>query len=88
MTLCNNCVLDDDSVPDINFDESGLCNYCKHFFEVTSKEWFPNKLGEKKLFKILNRIREEGEKKEYDCIIGLSGGIDSSTLLLKRKIGI
>ena len=69
MTLCNNCVLDDDSVPDINFDESGLCNYCKHFFEVTSKEWFPNKLGEKKLFKILNRIREEGEKRNMTVLL-------------------
>ena len=85
MTLCNNCVLDDDSVPDINFDESGLCNYCKTFFNVISKEWFPNKIGEEKLSKILNKIREEGKKKEYDCIIGLSGGIDSSYLTLKAK---
>lgn len=85
MTVCKNCVLDDQSVPDIYFDRSGLCNYCNNFFEVISKEWFPNNVGEKKLSKILERIRKEGKNKEYDCIIGLSGGIDSSYLTLKAK---
>ena len=85
MTVCKNCVLDDQSVPDIYFDRSGLCNYCNNFYEVISKEWFPNNMGEKKLSKILERIRKEGKNKEYDCIIGLSGGIDSSHLTLKAK---
>lgn len=85
MQICNHCVLDDDCVPNIHFDHSGICNYCNHFYHVISKDWFPNEIGKKKLTKILNRIKDEGKNKEYDCIIGLSGGIDSSYMTFKAK---
>jgi N-acetyl sugar amidotransferase len=85
MILCNNCVLDNFSVPDITFDDSGMCNYCNNFYKVISKNWYPNKEGEKKFNQILNQIKKDGKNKEYDCIIGLSGGIDSSYLTLKAK---
>tara|TARA_Y100000741_G_C18214425_1_gene543094 strand:- start:135 stop:1241 length:1107 start_codon:yes stop_codon:yes gene_type:complete len=75
----------DTSDPDINFNDKGVCNHCVNFQKNTSKEWFPNKEGKKKLKEIIHRIKTEGKSKQYDCAIGLSGGIDSSYLALKVK---
>lgn len=75
----------DTSDSEIKFDDQGICNHCYEFDTVTSKSWFPNAEGEKKLSDLLKRVREEGKNKKYDCIIGLSGGIDSSYLALKLK---
>ena len=75
----------DTTDPQIFFDDDGVCNHCHHFDSVTKKNWFPNEDGAKRLEIILKRIREEGKGNEYDCIIGLSGGVDSSYLALKVK---
>jgi N-acetyl sugar amidotransferase len=75
----------DTTDPQISFDSSGVCNHCRHFDEVQSKVWFPGKAGEKRLTSIVDRIKQEGNGKEYDCIIGLSGGVDSSYLAVKLK---
>jgi aminotransferase len=85
MTICSNCVLDDESVEDIVFGENGICNYCKGFHETTIKNWYPNDIGKKLLSEKIDKIKEEGKNKEYDCIIGLSGGIDSSYMTYKAK---
>ena len=77
MTICKNCVLDDVSVEDIIFDENGICNYCDDFNQNIMKNWFPNET-EKILYRTIDKIKKEGKNKDYDCIIGLSGGIDSS----------
>lgn len=82
--ICSRCVMDT-SDPEIAFDSNGLCSHCHQFDEVTKKNWFPNDEGAKRLDVILNRIRSEGRNNEYDCIIGLSGGVDSSYLALKVK---
>lgn len=73
----------DTSDPMITFDINGVCNHCTEFKEVTSKHWFPNEEGAKRLAVMIDRIKTEGKGKEYDCIIGLSGGVDSSYLALK-----
>lgn len=75
----------DTSDPEITFDEQGVCSHCHEFDEITSKRWFPNTEGKQKLDAILNTIREQGKNKPYDCIIGLSGGVDSSYLALILK---
>ena len=75
----------DTSDPMITFDDSGVCNHCHKFDDITSKHWFPNAEGGKKLEKVFEQIKKEGQGKEYDCIIGLSGGVDSSYLALKIK---
>lgn len=80
--LCTRCVMDT-SDPEITFDPSGVCNHCIEFEQVTSKHWFPNEEGAGKLAAQIERIKEDGKGKEYDCIIGLSGGVDSSYLALK-----
>jgi aminotransferase len=82
--ICTCCVMDITD-PEIIFDEKGLCNHCRHFHEVTSKHWFPNDEGKKKLDTLFSKIKQKGKEKEYDCIIGLSGGVDSSYLALKLK---
>ena len=80
--ICSRCVMDT-SDPLISFDGTGVCNHCHGFDEITSKVWFPNEEGERRLAKILDQIRMVGKGKEYDCIIGLSGGIDSSYMAMK-----
>jgi N-acetyl sugar amidotransferase len=73
----------DTTDPKITFDKNGVCNHCREFDEVTSKRWFPNAEGEKKLEAVYEKIKKENAHKEYDCILGLSGGVDSSYLALK-----
>lgn len=82
--LCSRCVMDT-SDPQITFDEQGVCNHCREFDAITSKRWFPGIEGQQKLDSIINTIREQGRNKPYDCIIGLSGGVDSSYLALMLK---
>jgi len=82
--VCTWCVMDT-SDPEIGFDEQGVCNHCHEFDEVTSKRWFPNEEGKKKLEVIFDNIKQAGKNQEYDCIIGLSGGVDSSYLALVMK---
>lgn len=73
----------DSSDPAIQFDVAGVCNHCREFDEVTSKGWFPNEEGARRLSAIVETIKRDGRSQEYDCIIGLSGGVDSSYLALK-----
>lgn len=82
--ICKNCIMDTTD-SDITFDEEGVCNYCKEFDKLIGNEWFPNEEGRIRLQKILEKIKESGRNNQYDCIIGLSGGVDSSYLALKAK---
>jgi len=82
--MCTRCIMDTTD-PKIIFDEKGVCNHCHKFDNETRKQWFPNKEGKRQLKKIFDRIKEERKKFEYDCILGLSGGLDSSYLALVMK---
>ena len=82
--LCTRCVMDTTD-PEITFDEDGICNHCRQFESVTKKNWFPNEEGARKLQSILEQIKSEGSGQPYDCIMGLSGGADSSYLALKAS---
>lgn len=82
--ICSRCVMDTTD-PSITFDEHGVCNHCHEFDEVTSKRWFPNDEGRKRLEAFVAQIKQRGKSQEYDCIIGLSGGVDSSYLALVIK---
>ncbi len=72
--ICNTCIFDN-SIEDIYFDKNGSCSFCLGYKK--------NKISEKKLSKIINKIKSS--KKKYDCIVGLSGGVDSSYVALKCK---
>ena len=82
--ICARCVMDTTD-PAITFDERGVCNHCRTFDEVAARNWFPNEEGARRLAAIVEAIRADGRGREYDCIIGLSGGVDSSYLALKVK---
>lgn len=83
--ICSVCVMDT-SDPDIEFDEQGACNHCRSAKEKLIEGWFPTAQGKKSLDAIAAEIREYGKDKEYDCIIGVSGGVDSSYLLHLAKV--
>lgn len=82
--LCSRCIMDT-SDPEIYFDDNGVCNHCRRAEQLLAKSWFPNKDGERKLQEISSKIKTYGMDKEYDCIIGVSGGVDSSYLLHVAK---
>lgn len=81
--VCTKCIYDED-VPDIVFDENGVCNYCK-LYEEMNLEYPVGEAGDKMLADMVARIRQSGQGKKYDCVIGVSGGCDSSYLLYKMK---
>jgi len=83
-TICTRCVMDT-SDPWISFDEHGVCNHCRNFEQNIKPNWFPNDQGQQKLIRIANEIKSHSCGKEYDCIIGVSGGVDSSYLLYVAK---
>jgi len=71
--------------PDIYFDEKGVCNHCHHHDKAEATMVFKGEAGKEKLDQIIERIKKDGEGKEYDCIIGLSGGVDSTYVALLVK---
>ena len=86
---CTRCIMDNSSDDTIRFDEHGYCNYCTEALAEIGKVYFPNAEGEKKLNELLTKIKEDGKGKKYDCIMGLSGGLDSSYLAyLGHKWGL
>lgn len=82
--ICSRCVMDT-SDPQIVFDGNNRCNHCTDALERAAKEWMPDERGALILERYLNLIRKDGRGKEFDCIIGLSGGVDSSYLAYKSK---
>lgn len=80
----------DTSDPDITFDEKGICNHCNDFEHRLKPHWMPNELGKKKLDELVAKIKEDTKNERYNCIIGLSGGVDSSYLayVAKKKLGL
>ncbi|MBL0325184.1 MAG: N-acetyl sugar amidotransferase [Cytophagaceae bacterium] len=86
--ICTRTIMDT-SDPEITFNENGESNYCEDFDKLKNKIWFPNQEGGRKIEEIVSKIKNDGKGKEYDCIIGLSGGIDSSFLAYKAsKLGL
>ena len=75
--ICKRCVMDT-SDEDIVFDEKGYCNHCTNYFEKIKNRTYVGKETEKELKTIIKKIKNSGKNKKYDCLIGISGGIDSS----------
>ena len=75
--ICNNCVMDT-SDPNISFDEHGWCDFCKNFESIVKPNWHTDSRGEIELQTLADKIKKQGRGKDFDCIIGLSGGLDSS----------
>ncbi len=77
---CTRCVMSSKGDSKIQFDENGVCNYCKTAQIELQNHYFPNETGKKHLEEMFDRIKKEKRNEKYDCMIGLSGGLDSSYL--------
>ena len=77
---CTKCVMDNLSDDTITFDENGVCNYYNNAISSIGKIYFPNEEGERRLKAMIAKLKKDGEGKQYDCLMGISGGLDSSYL--------
>lgn len=84
LKVCTNCVMDTTD-PKITFDDRGVCDHCRSFREHTLPNWHTGPEGQAELDQMIERIRNNGKGRDFDCIIGMSGGIDSSYLVYAAK---
>ena len=82
--VCTRCIMDT-SDPEIEFDEAGVCNHCHDYERRVEAEVYPGVKGRQQLAKVVAQIKREGEGKKYDCILGLSGGVDSTYVAYVTK---
>jgi N-acetyl sugar amidotransferase len=87
--ICANCIMDT-SDSNITFDDRGWCDYCNNFHQNILPNWHPDETGARELEREVEAIKRQGHGKDYDCVIGLSGGVDSSYVvyLAKEKLGL
>ncbi|MBT2342226.1 MULTISPECIES: N-acetyl sugar amidotransferase [Pseudomonas] len=87
--ICKTCIMDS-SDPNISFDVHGVCEYCNNFSGRIKPSWDTGSVGTAELMKIAEKIKKDGKGRDFDCIIGLSGGLDSSYLayIAKEKMGL
>lgn len=86
---CANCVMDTTDLA-ITFDEHGVCDHCREFEQNVKPNWHTDERGRSKLAAIIDRVRVAGKGHDFDCILGLSGGLDSSYMLhlLVKEYGL
>jgi N-acetyl sugar amidotransferase len=82
---CTHCILDTNDDATITFDGIGVCNYCRTYREDEKKHVPDPAQARVELEKWIAKIKQEGKDKPYDCILGISGGVDSTYLALKAK---
>ncbi len=87
--ICTSCIMDT-SDSKITFDARGRCEYCNNYYDNILPNWHPDERGERELQAQVDKIKREGQGRDHDCIIGISGGVDSSyvTYLAKAKFGL
>ena len=85
--VCANCVMDTTD-SSIHFDDKGVCDHCNTFISDIEPFWNPNDLGWTKIQKIAENIKQKGKGRDFDCIIGISGGVDSSYLTYLAKANL
>ena len=83
-TICHVCIMDD-SDPEIQFFGPDGCNHCMKARARVKNDAFPGSDGEKRLEELVKIIKKSGEGKAYDCLVGISGGVDSSYVIWKAK---
>lgn len=85
---CTRCVMDT-SDTDIRFDANGNCNHCTEYLEKTIHRTYRGEENDKTFNTLINRIKKDGKNKPYDCVVGVSGGADSTyTAYLCKKAGL
>lgn len=84
LKVCSRCIYDE-RVSSITFDSEGVCNYCRQIENLVHEYGTGQPKGEVLFEAILNDIKKVGRGKKYDCILGVSGGTDSSYLVYLAK---
>lgn len=82
---CSMSVMDNIADPDITFDENGICNYYHEYLEAENQHVLKGEAGAKQYNEIIAQIKSDGKGKKYDCILGVSGGVDSTYLAYLAK---
>lgn len=87
--VCTRCVLDT-TVPDITFDANGVCHFCREYDVRAARDVHTGPEAQRLLDGILAEVRKEGQGKDYDCVIGVSGGVDSTYVayIVKKQLGL
>jgi N-acetyl sugar amidotransferase len=87
--ICANCIMDTSDTT-LQFDERGWCEYCVNYYKAIQPNWHPDERGLKEVMPIIETIKAEGKGRDHDCIIGISGGLDSSYVayVAKEKFGL
>ena len=82
ISTCSRCVMDN-SVGDVVLDSKNICNFCTEFLERNNSFIHQSKEDQKKKFhQLIHKIKKSGRNKDYDCVVGGSGGVDSSWVLI------
>lgn len=86
--ICTRCIMDLTD-PNIAFNIDGICNHCLRYDNLISNRIYHGTTAEQKLQKLIKKIKNTGKNSEYDCIIGVSGGVDSTYVaFLTKKLGL
>lgn len=87
--ICTNCVMDTTDTK-IVFDADGVCDHCRTYLSKTLPNWRTDETGRIALEHLVKKIKRAGKGNDFDCIIGVSGGIDSSylTYVAKHRLGL
>jgi N-acetyl sugar amidotransferase len=79
----------DTTDPDIIFDENGYCNHCTSYLNKIKQQTYNGEASDKELLQLVNRMKKAGKNRKYDCITGVSGGVDSTYVVyLLKKLGL
>lgn len=79
--ICSCCVMDTKSDPSMVIEANGKCERCNMYESTDKEQWNHGRGHENELQKLIAKIKKAGEGKKYDCLIGLSGGFDSTYVL-------
>src|SRR5205823_6140199 len=80
--ICTRCIMDT-SDREITFNADGICNHCRQYDQIAAERRWTTAERERRLQQLLKRLREHGRGKEYDCVVGVSGGVDSTYVAYK-----
>lgn len=83
---CSISVMDNIADPGITFDDQGICNYYYEYLDAEKKYVLKLEKGKRKYDEIITQIKADGKDKKYDCILGVSGGVDSTYLAYLAKV--
>lgn len=87
--ICKRCIMDNASDPLIVFDGEGICNHCRSYDDFVSKLPQTDEERQKKFDELIEEMKENGKGKDYDCVLGISGGVDSAYLAyIAKKAGL